>query len=113
MESSFAIKPIYPARSADKLLRFAENNRSFFCDRDRMLEVGGEASVGGDRRPPVFQDPDVAFSHIHHRLDGENHSLPKPGASSRRTEVGDLRLFMQGAPDPMADEIGDDRISRF
>src|SRR5215470_5210563 len=42
-------------------------------DGDGVLEVGGQAAVGGHRRPPVVEHPDLPRSERDHGLDGQHH----------------------------------------
>src|SRR5687767_5130568 len=45
-----------------------------FGDGDGVLEMGGEAPVGGDRRPPILEHADFPGPHGDHRLDREHHA---------------------------------------
>src|SRR5580765_1553455 len=45
-----------------------------FGDGDGVLEMGGEAPVGGHRRPPILEHADLPGPHRDHRRDREYHA---------------------------------------
>src|SRR6266545_3680863 len=73
-------------------------------DRDGVLEVGGEAAVGGDRRPVVLEHAHLPGSRSHHGLDGQDHPGLEHRAAAGLAEIRDLRLFMQLAANAVAHE---------
>ena len=68
-----------------------------------------QAPVLRDRRPSVVQDSDLPAPHRHHRLDRQHHAGPQLRTTARIAEVRDLRLLVQGPPDPVTDEGADHR----
>src|SRR5712691_3896635 len=85
-----------------------EDVRTALRDRDRVLEVRGQAAVLRHRRPPVVQHAHLPAPHRHHGLDGQDHARlelrPPPGIA----EVRDLRLLVQRAADAVSHEGTDD-----
>ena len=86
-----------------------ENPRPGRGDRDRELEVRGERAVLGVDRPPVVAHPHLVAPGVDHRLDGQHHPLLQRHALAGRAEVGDLRLLVHRAPDPVAHQRAHDR----
>src|SRR5204862_943566 len=60
-------------------------------DPDRMLELGGKASIAGDRGPAVVEDLGGGLADVDHRLDGEEHARPKLGPGAGAAGVDHLR----------------------
>src|SRR5258706_2536889 len=71
-------------------------------DRDRVLEVGGQAPVLGHRRPPVVQDANLPAAHRHHRLDRQHHARTQLRPAARVAEVRHLRLLVPSAAAPLS-----------
>src|SRR5713226_4438977 len=79
-----------------------EDVRTAFRDRDRVLEVRGQAAVLRHRRPPVVQHAHLPASHRHHGLDGQDHARLELRPPSGLAEVRDLRLFVQRPADAVS-----------
>src|SRR5690242_5906271 len=62
--------------------------RTVIGDRHRVLEVGREPAVAGDRRPTVLQNLYVVTFFVDHRLDGKHHADLEPGSLAGSAEVG-------------------------
>ena len=65
-----------------------QHHRTVIGDGDRMLEMGGEATIFGHSRPAViFEHFDLGAPGVHHRLDGEDQPgfQPQPLARRRRS----------------------------
>ena len=85
------------------LLFFAEGkNLAAVCgDHERMLPLGGQLVVLGDRSPLVWQYFYVAFTRIDHWLDGKTHALFKDLTGAWATVVQDLGVIMKNFGDAM------------
>src|SRR5262249_38976181 len=81
-----------------------EDVPALFGNGDRVLEVGGEAAVGGDRRPVVLQHPHLPRPHRDHRLDREHHAFLQHRPSPGLAEVRHLRLLVELLADAVSDE---------
>src|SRR2546425_1733110 len=86
-----------------------EDPRPLLGNGDGVLEVGGEGSVLGVDRPVVLAHPDRVAAHADHWLDTEHHPLLDQRASTGFAEVGDLRVLVHFAPDPVAHQGADHR----
>src|SRR4029077_2083387 len=86
-----------------------EYDGALFCDSDGVLKVGGQGAVGGADRPAVRLHVDVGRAGVHHRLDRQRHPGLEPGQVALAAEVRDLGVLVHLAPDPVADELADDR----
>src|SRR5215831_3673987 len=49
-----------------------QHDRPVIGDGDRVLEMGGEATIFGYSRPPVVFDLDLRAPGVDHRLDGHH-----------------------------------------
>src|SRR5579859_2772705 len=67
--------------------------------------MSAETSVSSNRRPLVTQDACLRLAEIHHRFDGENHSLAQPGAMPTAAKVRHLRFFMKSRSNSVPDEL--------
>src|SRR6266566_2920283 len=76
-------------------------------DRDRVLEVRGEALVGGDHRPPVGEEPGAPRPHVDHRFDGHHQPRPDQRASSRLAVVRHLWILVESPAHPVAGVFAD------
>ena len=74
----------------------------------RVLEVGGEAAVGGDRRPAVGSDFDVGRAEAEDWFDGQHVADFQTWSPARGTVVEDVRVFVQVAADAVAAVLADD-----
>src|SRR5215208_2584476 len=81
-----------------------EDPRTLARDGDRELEVGGQRAVLGVDRPAIVAHPHVMATRGRHRLDGEHHALLEQLALAGRAVVGDLRVLVHVAADPVADQ---------
>src|ERR1039458_406907 len=70
-----------------------------------MFKMRAETAVGGYCGPLVAQHSRLRLAVIHHRLNRDDHSLAQPGAVPARSEVRNLRLFVQPGPNPMPNEL--------
>src|SRR5687767_5068504 len=59
-----------------------ENLAAILGDADRMLELGGERAVAGDRGPAVVEQFHVGAADVDHRLNGEEHAGFQFGAGA-------------------------------
>ena len=66
---------------------------------ERMLPLGGQASVFGDYRPTIAEQLHVAFTDVDHRLDREGHAFLQPLAGSRSAVVQHLWVFVKDLAD--------------
>src|SRR5689334_21311292 len=93
MASSFGIDNL-PVVAAPRL-ELTQNIGSVFSDRDRMLEMGGQAAVFGNRGPPVVFDFNFVTAGIDHRFDGQNHSLFQAQTAIRLAVIRHRRFLVQ------------------
>src|SRR5579864_2068960 len=82
-----------------------QNHRPIFCYRDAMLEVRAETAVRCHSRPLVAEHARLRLAEIHHGLNCQHHTFSQLCAMTARSEVRDLRLFMQFRPDPVSHEF--------
>src|SRR5437764_6245917 len=78
-------------------------------DGDGELEVRGERAVLGVHRPAVIPHTHQRAAGVDHRLDRQHHALLELRPAARLTVVGDLRLLVHVAPDPVPNQAADDR----
>ena len=74
---------------------------------DRILEMCRELAIGGSHGPAVVVRGDFGRARIDHRLDGQDHPRPQPGASPRFAVVRHLGLFVERSSDPVTHELAD------
>ena len=67
--------------------------------------MGGEATIFGNRSPPILLDYDVGPALIHHGLDRKHHALGQAGALAGFSVVGDLGRLVHVAPYTMPSEL--------
>src|SRR4051812_32714413 len=73
-------------------------------DRDGVLEVRRELSVGGHRRPLIVEYLDVRGPGVYHRLHGDDKAALDAFSAARLTIVGDGRVLVHAPADAVADE---------
>lgn len=73
--------------------------------------MGRRKPVACDDRPLVLENADFGFPHIDHGFDGKSHSGFQRGAGVAFAKVGNLRFFMQLAPDTMSHKFSDDAVT--
>src|SRR5216117_995204 len=100
-------------RSSDADFREREDARTVFGHRDRVLEVACKRVVARVDRPAVVAREDAGLAGGDHRLDREGHPGREERAAAGLSEVRDLRLLVHRPPDPVADELADDREARL
>jgi len=78
--------------------------------------MGGGLAVGGHDGPAVGELPDLRAPEVHHRLDRDRHAGFQLGLDLAAV-VGDVRLLVQRAADPVTDKfahdvvaVGDDKL---
>src|SRR5689334_17044255 len=102
MASSFGIDNLPAAVRRD--LELTQNIGPVFSDRHRMLKMGGQAAVFGNRGPTVFLDFNFVTADIDHRLDRQDHSFFEPKTAIRLTVIRQRRFFMHVFTDAVADK---------
>src|SRR5512138_3489648 len=102
MASSFGIDNLPAAARRD--LELTQNIGSVFRDRHRMLKMGGQAAVFGNRGPTVFLDFDFVTAGIDHRLDRQDHSFFQPKTAIRLAVIRHWRFFVQLLTDTVTDK---------
>src|SRR4051812_2967868 len=88
-----------------------QHDRPVIGDGDRVLEMGGEATIFGYSRPPIVFDQDLRAAGVDHRLDGDHHPGGQAAALGGVAVVRDVRVLVHGAADAVADELPDDRVT--
>ena len=71
--------------------------------------MSGPAAVDGADGPAIPLRLNLSFASCDDGLDCDYHPFGKKFGGSRIREVGNTRLFVNGAPDPMPAEFADNR----
>src|SRR5262245_11978960 len=101
--------PVKTAFKTDSCLR--QHDRPVIGDGDRVLEMGGEATIFGYSRPPVVLDQDFGPPRVDHRLDRDHQPGGEAAALAGVPVVRDVRLLVHGPADAVPDELADDRVA--
>src|SRR5213595_958084 len=109
MELPYPGTPALRRRAVAREVPGREDPRTLARDGDRELEVGGQRAVLRIDRPAVVAHPHMMAAGGGHRLDREHHALLEQLALAGRPVVGDLRVLVHVATDPVADERAHDR----
>jgi len=65
-----------------------------------VLEMGGQRSIGGDHSPFILQHARLRRTDEQHGLDTQSHAHSQEHPPARRSDVQNLRRFMQLSPMP-------------
>src|SRR5207248_9381445 len=98
-------------RPVESRRAFRENLAAGVGDSDRMLELGGERAVAGDRGPAVVEHLHGGAAEVDHRLDGGDHAGLELGPGARAAGVDDLGAVVEHAPDPVPAKVADDAVA--
>ena len=71
----------------------------------RVLELGGQRAVAGDRRPAVGQHLHMRAAEIDHRLDGEQHAGLEHHAFAGPADMDDVGLVVEQPAEAVAAEV--------
>jgi hypothetical protein len=74
-----------------------------------MLKMCRKASVRRNSRPLVFLNYRSAFTGVHHRFNRKDHAGLNPWSPPSFTEIGNLGILMKISPNPVTDELTDNR----
>src|SRR5918998_628851 len=89
-----------------------EHPRAVLGDGQGVLEMGRERAVRGVDRPPVpLAEAYVVATERDHGLYREGHPGKEPRPGARPAVVGDLRVLVHLAPDPVGDEVPYDAVA--
>ena len=61
----------------------------------------------GDRGPLIVEHPGSRAADVHHRLNGDHHTLAQSRTVSACAKVRDLRIFVQLGSDAVSDKFAD------
>src|SRR4051812_13798060 len=88
-----------------------QHDRPVIGDGDRVLEMGGEATIFGYSRPPIVFDQHFRPPGVHHRLDGDHQARGEAAPLGGVAVVRNVRLFVHRPADAVPHELADHRVT--
>jgi hypothetical protein len=89
----------------------SKHHRAVVGDRDRVLGVGGARTVGCTDCPAVRVEGDLIGRTSEPGLECDGQARHELEATARAAVVGDMGVFVHGPSDPVAAELGVDRVA--
>ena len=74
-----------------------------------MLKMCRKASIRRNSRPLVFLNDRLAFTGVHHRLNGKDHAAWIRGPRPRSPKLGTCGILVKISSDAVTDELTDNR----
>ena len=100
-DSAFYFNCVFP--------RHVRISGSILRNQDRVFKMGRRRAVGRAHRPAVLEQANIRPAHVDHRLNRQRHAGFQFRTASAPAVIGNLRFFVQFAPNPVANKLAHDR----